>query len=177
MKKTNNTGRLNKLDDKKLIDVVKNYRQYGYDDNLRAQAISILNERGITKEQLQLTGDFENKTYNDAIALFNSFGKNSKAAFIFYGMLLITNILVPIVILNSESLELLVLILNWSVFFAYLIFLIRSFINQNQFYKLIQHDYGTEGILLYWFLGMPFYIFMYFYFRSQMKEKMNEIKT
>jgi hypothetical protein len=48
--------------------------------------------------------------------------------------------------------------------------------NQNQFYKAINKDYGTEGALLYLFLGMPFYIFMYFYFRNQMKEKMKEIK-
>lgn len=172
----NNTDRLNKLDDNKLIDVVKNYRQYGYDNELRAAAISILNDRGITKEQLQLTGDFENKTYDYAQELFNSFAKNSKIAFILYAILLLTNILVPIIASNSESLGIFTLVVNWGALIGYFVFLIKSFINQNQFYKAINKDYGTEGALLYLLLGMPFYIFMYFYFRNQMKEKMNEIK-
>jgi hypothetical protein len=171
-----NTERLNKLDDSKLIDVVKNYRQYGYDDELRATAISILDGRGITKEHLQLTGDFENKTYDYAQELFESFSRNSKIALILYGILLLTNILVPIIASNSATLGLLALILNWSSLIGYFIFLIKSFMNQNQFYKTINKVYGTEGALLYLFLGMPFYIFMYFFFRNQMKEKMNEIK-
>ena len=173
---TNNAEKLNKLNDSKLIDVVKNYRQYGYDDELRASAISILNDRGITKEQLQLTGDFENKTYDFAQELYNSFEKNSKIAFVLYGILLLTNILIPILASNSDSLGLFTLILNWVSLIGFIVFLIKSFMNQNQFYKLINKDYGAEGALLYLFLGMPFYIFMYFYFRNQMKEKMEEIK-
>lgn len=173
---TDITEKLNKLDNNKLIDVVKNYRQYGYNDELRAKAISILNERGITKEQLQLTGNFENKTYDFAQELFRSFIRNSKYAFIFYVLLLVTNILVPIIFSNSESLGVFVLVLNWGSLIGYLIFLIKSFINQNQFYKATNQVYGTEGVLLYLFLGMPFYFFMYFYFRNQMKEKMNDIK-
>lgn len=48
--------------------------------------------------------------------------------------------------------------------------------NQNQFYKTIGQDYGTEGVMLYLLFGMPFYMFMFFYFRNQMKDKMKEIK-
>ena len=45
---TDKIERLKKLDTDKLIDVVKNYRQYGYEENLRNSAISLLEERGIT---------------------------------------------------------------------------------------------------------------------------------
>jgi len=173
---TDKIERLKKLDNNKLIDVVKNYRQYGYDDNLRASAITILEDRGITKEQLQLTGNFENRTYDFADGLYKSFSRNSKVAFILYGILLLTNILVPIISMNSESLGILTLIINLGSLIFYFVFLIKSFLNQNQFYKAIKQDYGTEGALLYFFLGMPFYIIMYFYFRNQMKEKMKEIK-
>ena len=61
-------------------------------------------------------------------------------------------------------------------FVLYFVFLIRSFINQSQFYKVIGQNYGADGTLLYLFLGMPFYIFMYFYFKSQMQEKMKGIE-
>ncbi len=167
---TEYTERLNKLDDNKLIDVVKNYRQYGYDEDLRNTAISILNKRGITKEQLQLFGDFENKTYDYALELYHSFNKSSKIAFILYGVLLLTNILVPIIAVSSESFGSLISVINWISFISYFIFLIKSFINQNQFYKTINQDYGLEGLFIYFFLGMPFYIIMFFYFRNQMNE-------
>tara|TARA_R110001583_G_scaffold60567_2_gene179810 strand:+ start:1008 stop:1532 length:525 start_codon:yes stop_codon:yes gene_type:complete len=172
----NYSERLKNLDNKKLIDVVKNYRQYGYDENLRASAISILDARGITKEQLELTGNFDNKAYDYANQLYNSFSKNSKIAFILFLIILSTNIVIPILAVNSETLSILVLIANWVVLFGYFIFLIKSFLDQNRFYKTINQDYATEGALMYLFLGMPFYIIMYFYFKKQMKEKIREIK-
>jgi hypothetical protein len=77
---------------------------------------------------------------------------------------------------ESVALATTFLIASFLAFILYIVFLIISFMNQNQFYKAIGHDYGTEGALLYLFLGMPFYMFMYFYFRNQMKDKMREIK-
>lgn len=44
---------LNKFDNDKLIDVVKNYKRYGYDDELRDYAINLLGERGWNREDLQ----------------------------------------------------------------------------------------------------------------------------
>lgn len=173
---TDYTERLKNLDDKKLIDVVKNYRQYGYDNEMRDSAISLLNSRGITNEQLQLTGNFQNKTYDYAQALFNSFNRNSKIAFILFIITLLFNILTPILSQKSESIATVSLLVSLISLIGYFVFLIKSFFNQNQFYKTINQDYGTEGALMYLFLGMPFYIFMYFYFKNQMKEKMTEIK-
>jgi hypothetical protein len=173
---TNDSDRLNNLDNKKLIDVVKNYRQYGYDENMRSTAISILDTRGITKEQLEITGNFDNSTYDYATELYESFSKNSKIAFVLLLIILLTNILIPIIALNSELIASLLLILNFLMFIGYIIFLIKSFLNQNQFYKTINQDYGTEGAFMYLLLGMPFYFIMYFYFRKQMNEKLREIK-
>lgn len=167
--------RLQNLDDKKLMDVVKNYRQYGYDDTMRATAITILHSRGITDEQLQLTGNFENKTYNYAQEVFNAFAKNSKIAFTLYFLVLVTNVLIPILSSTSESIAVIFLLVNVTSLIAYFGYLIKSFLNQNRFYRIINQDYGAEGALMYLFLGMPFYIFMYFYFKNQMKEKINLI--
>ena len=173
---TDYKAKLDRLDTGRLIDVVKNYRQYGYDDNLRATAITILNKRGITKNDLKITGNFENKTYDHAHDLFKSFGKNSTIAFVLYAILLLTNIMIEILFSYFEPAILLVMLLNWAFLIGYLTFLVISFLNQYQFYKVINLDYGTEGALLYLFVGMPFYIFMYFYFKNQMKEKMKHIK-
>lgn len=173
---TDKHERLLKLDNEKLIDVVKNYRQYGYDDQLRETAINILADRGISKEQLQITGSFENKTYDYANDLFASFLKNSKIAFVMYLVLFSSRILIQIIPDDSVGLAWTLLIVTILSFILYFVFLIMSIMNQNQFYKAIGQDYGTEGALLYLFLGMPFYMFMYFYFQNQMKDKMKEIR-
>jgi hypothetical protein len=80
---TEKEERLKKLDTDKLMDVVKNYRQYGYDEGFRNSAISILADRGISQEQLELTGNFVNRNYDFANEIYKSFSKNSKIAFIF----------------------------------------------------------------------------------------------
>lgn len=173
---TNTKDQLKKLDDNKLIDVVKNYRQYGYDDELRELAISILNQRGISRQELELMGSFENKSYAQAQELFSAFKRHSKIAFAFYILVFLMNVLLPMMRSNTETLNLILLLINYGALIGYLIFLFKSFTNQNQFYRVSGEGYGTQGVLMYLLLGMPFYIFMYFYFRDQMKEKMQHIR-
>jgi hypothetical protein len=135
----------------------------------------MLEERGISKEQLEMTGNFKNSIYDFAEELYKSFKTNSTIAFVLYGIVILTSVLFPILLVDSETLGFFLVILKLGAYSLYFIFLIKSFLIQHSFYKTIGQDYGTEGALVYFFLGMPFYIFMYFYFRTQMKEKMNEI--
>ena len=74
--------RLNKLDTEKLIEVVKNYRQYGYTAEVRNYALSLLEKQGIDRSDLQLTGNFENKAFNLASDSYDAYNKNSKIAFV-----------------------------------------------------------------------------------------------
>ena len=169
--------KLIKLDNNKLIDIVKNYRQYGYDEIIRNTAITILYERGISTEDLKLSGNLENHTYNRAENLYDLFCQNSKNAFIAYGILLMNNLIFPIIIDNySETIGIVYALLTWTTISLYFFFLIKSFLNQDKFYKIINQNNGIEGVIVYLFLGLPFYIVMYFYFKKQMTEKMKEIK-
>lgn len=47
---------LKRFDNDKLIDVVKNYKRYGYDDEIRDYAINLLEERGWSVEDLKTFG-------------------------------------------------------------------------------------------------------------------------
>jgi hypothetical protein len=125
---TSKADKLKNLKNDQLIDAIKNYRQYGYDENLRSEAISILLERGISKEYMELTGNLENKIYDEAVSLYNSFNINLKTAFVLYGIALLTNILIPILTTSSESIGLSTSILSIAALVLYLFFLIRSFI-------------------------------------------------
>ena len=165
--------RLAKFDSGKLIDIVKNYRQYGYSDDLRAYAIELLEQHGISKDDLRLTGNLENTTYNHAKDIFSSYHRNSLIAFVAYCFALFIKGSSAFHLITPGSSTSLVFIILIVVF---LTFLIRSFLNQNDFYKLTGGDFGSEGVLIYLVLGMPFYIIMYFRFQKQMKEKMSLIR-
>lgn len=167
--------RLRKLDADKLIDVVKNYRQYGYTDAIRNYALTILEERGINKNDLQLTGNYENKTYDFAIDLYASFKRNSANAFICYALLILIKFGAPHLGVSSNYSAMVIITIYILSLAIYFIFLVRSFLNQSEFYKLSGDDFGLGGTLLYLFLGMPFYFPMYFVFKNQMKEKMKVI--
>jgi lipopolysaccharide export system permease protein len=167
--------RLKNLENKQLIDVVKNYKQYGYDKEMRDKAISILEERGVSQEHLRLTGNLENTDYNHAIDLYASFLFNSRIAFALYITILLNSILIPLLFFGSETFSQFGRVANWAFLIFYFIFLMKSFLNQDQLYKIIDKKAGSENVLVYLLLGVPFYILAYFYFKSQMKEKMKGI--
>ena len=151
-------------------------KQYGYDEDLRSKALSILEDRGITAEQLKMLGGLENKNFTRAEELNVSFKRNSKIAFILYLILLIITIAGPILVTQYDAPRNTVSIIIWVLLGLYIVHLFRSFFNQYQFYGLLGQNYGADGAVLYLLVGMPLYLFMYFYFRNQMKEKMNEIR-
>jgi len=169
-------SKLEAFDNRKLIDIVKNYKQYGYDNNLRNIALGILEKRGIDKEHLKLSGNYENHSHKFAKEIHTTFSRNSKIAFILYGIVLISNILTSFFIRNSEILASIMLIINWIALISYFVFLIKSFMNQNDFYKAIGKENDSSGIIIYIFAGLPFYIFTYFYFRGQMNDEIKMIK-
>lgn len=71
-----NTEILKRLDDDKLIDVVRNYKRYGYDDELRDCAIEILCTHGWTVDDLPLA----NLNYDEAAKQYHAYCRNSLIA-------------------------------------------------------------------------------------------------
>ena len=107
---------LNKFDNDKLIDVVKNYKRYGYDDELRDYAINLLGERGWNREDLQQFGYLTNHDYDEAEKQYKAYKRNSLigiCTLIFSGGILAV---------------------------VYLIFLIMAYQNVAKFYKALGRD-------------------------------------
>jgi hypothetical protein len=164
--------RLQKLDEKKLMDIVKNYKQYGYSEEMRQYSISLLEERGITQNDLALTGNLENRTYDQTGEVFASFQKNSRMAFLCYIICLFLYLARGWFSLDSLAL----IVFGNIVVVVYFVFLIQSFLQQSRFYKMTGDEFGTGGALVYLLIGMPFYIVMYFVFQSQMRERLQLVK-
>jgi hypothetical protein len=168
--------KLKKLDNNRLIDVVKNYRQYGYNEELRTIAMLILEDRGVTIEELALAGNLTNATYESATSIYRSYRLNSILAFVMYVLMILGAFRVLPLMGPYGALEDYALGIQIGIIVLYFVFLVRSFLDQSQFYKTTGEKYGVDGALLYLFLGMPFYFFMFLYFRNQMKEKMKLIR-
>jgi hypothetical protein len=167
--------RLEKLRSDKLIDVVKNYRQYGYTESVRTYALSLLEQRGISQNDLLMTGNLENKRYEFATGLLAAFNRNSGRAFFFYLLVLAFKAAGS----WSGTVGAAGTILATGMIAAsvlYFLFLVKSFLAQSDFYEASGERYGSDGALTYLLLGLPFYFIMYFVFRNQMKERLQSLQ-
>jgi len=130
--------KLKKFDNEKLTYIVKNYKQYGYDTEIRPAAIDILTGRGINEEDLKLTGNYENVEFNSAKELLAKYSKNSKLAFFFYGLFIITNILALVFLITLGVVGSILTIISSISVISFLISLIVSLLNQNVFLKQLE---------------------------------------
>lgn len=161
--------------DARLIDIVKNARQFGYDDGIKAIAIEVLKERGISEADLQLTGNLSNYKFDRAEELYRSHSLFSKIAFSLYLILLVLKA-VDVFHLFGKEPGAAFTVLYWAVLIGYFATLLKSFIDHVNFYKSIGKELGVGDQFIYLFIGMPFYIFMYFFYKSRMKEEMLMVK-
>lgn len=167
--------KLKSFDEEKLIDIVKNYRQYGYSDEIRNSALDVLESRGIDTGILKLRGDLTNSNYDEAKEEFGSFERNSGIAFVLYGLLLVFRFITSFAG-DSEAVIITFLILFWLSFIGFVVYLIRSFINQSRYYKIVGKENDQINPGLYFTVGLIIYAVMYFMFRKQMRNEMNEIR-
>jgi hypothetical protein len=175
-KVTEITEKLIVLNDTKLIDVVKNYRQYGYDESIRNSALTILKSRGIDEDYLKLTGNFSNHNYDRALDIASSYSNNSKTAFLLYLSVFVMSYFTFIAGEFSESFGWIFLILTFSTFILFNVYFMKSMFNHVQFYKSVGKELGVGDIIIYLFIGLPLYFFLHFYYKKQMKEEIKLIK-
>lgn len=168
--------RLEKLNSSQLIDVVKNYRQYGYSLPMRQAALTLLDEQGISLADLQLTGQLTNSKYDQAEFQYAAFTKAAQMAFGSYAVLLA---LYTLAFFNGPLTPVARMALLSGIWLStalYLLFLVKSFLSQAAFYRATGEAHLADGALTYVFLGMPFYIVMYFVFKKQMTERLKAIQ-
>ncbi|MBS2213969.1 hypothetical protein KEM09_21350 [Carboxylicivirga mesophila] len=170
------TDKLKTLDNSKLMDVVKNYKQYGYDLEIRQAAITILEERGISTQDLKMTGNFENTRFEEASRYFDSFFRSSKLALIAYCAVIAFNLLPGFIAEIAPSILTLVVIGSWLSLIIYFVFIIKSLLDHNRLYKLIGNNYNTNGTIMYYILGAPLYFIFYFVFKKQVYNEMRTIQ-
>lgn len=160
--------------DRKLIDIIKNYRQYDMDVSYKNSAIQILEERGTTKQELKYAGNLNNDKYENALNDINSYENNAIIAFRLYIIMAISQVFG--LVLNNNGFPgfgITLVIIGILATIFYLIFLFKSFESLSKFHKTL--DKKTNIFALY-ILGVAFYFLLYFYYKKKLIEDIKQIR-
>ena len=169
------TSELESFENEKLIDIVKNFRQFGLSLNYKQRALKILNSRGISELQLKMAGNLSNQKYENALRLYIDFKEHSKLA-------LVLNILTILLglggfVLSNNGIPVIGKILSVIAVLSLLFFVVlflKSTSNQSDFYKLLSIKFLTNSFVFI-ILGIPLFVLYRPFFIKKMKEDLLKI--
>ena len=170
-----NTSELDGFDNDKLIDIIKNFRQFGLSLNYKQTALKILNSRGISELELKMGGNLSNQNYENALRLYIDFKENSKLA-------LVLNILTIIFglggsFLSDNEIPVMGKILSGIAILTLIFFVVvfqKTTSNQSDFYKLLSIKFLTNSFVFI-ILGIPLFFLYRPFFIKKMKEDLKKI--
>nr|WP_318308674.1 LptF/LptG family permease [Muricauda sp. DH64] len=171
----NTIKNLGAYEDEKLMDIIKNFKQYDFDSSYRNTAISVLEKRGISIEELRLKGVLKNQAYERAEAMYKGFKSDSKIAFILYFSAIVFVPLSFLILPDSKLGDILYIILSNLFILGYLIYIIKSGIKYLNIYKIIKKD-GQFNPMIAFILGTLIYFVFYFYVKKSLREDMKLIR-
>jgi len=169
-------NKLNDYSDQKLIDLLKNYRQYDLDRTYKNTALQILNSRGITEQELRFGGNLVNEKFESALRYKNNYEENSRMGFFLYIVAVVFDLTGAI--LNNNGFPALGKTLLGIGILATVLFLIsftKTLSSQTNFYKVIGNKIMSNSIVFI-ILGIPLYFLYFIYFNRKMKEDLKEIR-
>lgn len=165
------------FDNSTLIQIVKNHRDFDYKYEHKNSAISILNERGITVQELRLAGHLSSRKHDEIISLKNEYEEDSKLAFIFYIIMAPLNILAGVFNNNGpQFLAIVFFVLGIITFLICLIALIKSISKHIDLFKALGKSRSANGAILY-FLGLPLYFIFYFIQKNQIESELFKVRS
>ena len=167
-------------DETQLKDILKNYRQYGYSEEIRLGALERLKEKGYSETELKVTGDFENAAYTNASQAMKRFTKNSKRAVALYVLTLVSFVFLSITYMTQSAVVDYIatgfLYLRPLFILLFYFFGIRAMLNHTKFVETIGKKKDTGIWLIFLLFGLLIYIFMHWHFKKKMKEELQMIR-
>lgn len=156
---------LRELTNEALITIVKNARQYNYTAEHRNRSLKVLEERGITQEQLKEEGNLYNIDYLKAEYNYIKYRDFSKAALICYFIAIIA---VPFA---KNGLAFII-----PGVLAIVSFYVAAF-NVHSSLKRLGNLFGKKtgaNLIVHLLFGFPFFIIIYLYNNAAVKKILDE---
>ncbi len=170
-----NSDELEQSSNEQLIDVVKNYRQFGLSYNYKSVALGHLKDRGISELELRMSGQLLNEKYETGIRHLTDFKENSKLAVVLYFVMVVFGLGGSI--LNNNGFPTLGTILIIMASIATILFLMlfkKTVMNQSNFYTLLKKNFMTNSVVFI-LLGLPLFVLYRIYFSKKMAEDLSKI--
>ena len=168
--------KLKSYEEDKLIDIAKNYRLYNYNETYKIHALKTLEKRGLTEQELKISGKLSNDNFESAKRHYLEYLLNSKITFFFY-IPYILMLLSYLVCRNNNYPTIAIISLVIAIVFAILFFVFmgKSFSNQTNFNKITGKKYPFNFIL-FLLIGVPLYFLLHFFNKKKMKEDLKGIR-
>ena len=169
------TSELKGFENGKLIDIVKNFRQFGLSLNYKQTALKILNSRGISELELKMGGNLSNQKYENALRLYIDFKENSKLALVLNTLTIVLGFWSSV--LSNNDFPIIGTTLSGIAILTLLFFVVvfqKTTSNQSDFYKLLSIKFLTNSFVFI-ILGIPLFFLYRPYFVKKMKEDLLKI--
>jgi lipopolysaccharide export system permease protein len=157
-----------------LMDVINNYETLGHLEDSRYEALKILNERGLTKNQLRDEGLEINTIYDDSERIAKDYKDHAKLAMVLYSIGVVLLIL-HFVFKNNKmpSLASASIQLSMTSLLLYLVYYVKSLINTSKFYNHVNKKEKKPNPILI-IIGIPLYFIAYLFLDDKVKEDLKQ---
>jgi len=160
----------------KLIDILKNYRQYELHISYYNTALQLLDSRGLSKQNLKFGGNLVNENYENALRYKSAYDDYSRIELVLY----ITYVVFGVggLVLNNNGFPTLgpiFIIIGVLSFIIFIIALIKAYINQTNFYKLLENNKASNIIALI-LLGIPLNFIYKGFFSKKFEDDLKQIR-
>ena len=157
---------LNAMETNVIKGIVKNSDQFGYTTDYRLKALKILENRGIHQDELLQTNSLYNGDYLKLNYYYKLYQKQSGLALTFS----LLSIVFAILSTSGNIILMVVGLVNLVLMYT----TIHKSSESLQEIKAITDRDSFTNIYLAFFLGFPFFIFIYLYNKIQLKEAVAE---
>ena len=165
---------LNSYKNDELINLIHNYETLGHTEDVRYEALKVLNSREFTTQELIEKGLKIDVHYLKSEKINTDFKDHSQFSIVLYSVGAILLIL-HFVFKNNKLPSLAESGLQISIvsFVLYVIYYIKSVINITSFYKHINKKERAPKIIML-ILGFPLYFVTHIFFKSKMKNAIKQ---
>lgn len=167
--------KLKGFENHKLIDLIQNYRQYGFNIDHKNYALNILEQRGVSELELRMSGQLINESYENGVRHLEDYHENATLGVLAHSVFLIFGI-IGLVLNNNGAPEvgnILVLIAILSLV-LFLIVFPKVLKYQSEFYKILNKKFTTNNVIFI-ILAFPLFFLYRLYFNRKMKEDLAKI--
>lgn len=160
---------LESYDNNQLIQVVKNFRSYKQGLQYRNTALALLKLRGISSEELKMSGKLDSNQYIESIRLRNRYAEDSKLTLVLY-LIAVVPIVLGLVLRNNSfpTLGTILLVFGIVVFILFISALVKSYSRHSDLYKHLGKSNALSA-LFFTLIGLPLYVVFYYIQQHQLK--------